>query len=109
MSQSLDRGVQILEFLSEGPLTLADLAARLQIHRSTTLRLLQTLEGRGYARRVPNARWALGFSVIAAAHRVLASMTLRDVAHEYLLSLFLTVQSFLLLPYTANNLQYCFY
>ncbi len=87
MSQSLERGLAILDLIAERPMALSAIAQALEVHRSTALRLLQSLEGRGYARRTQDSKWGLGFALIAAANRALDSIVLREVAHEHLLAL----------------------
>ena len=44
MSQSLSRAVGLLTELAEGPRSLDDLATLLDVHKTTVLRLLRTLE-----------------------------------------------------------------
>lgn len=53
--QTLDRGLTILEVLAEAryPLTLADLSARLGVHRSITHRLVRTLQTHHLVARTP--------------------------------------------------------
>ena len=68
-SQTLSRGISILEALSEarGPLTIDELAARLQLHRSVTYRLLRTLEDHGLVTRNLGGRLELGARLAALA------------------------------------------
>ncbi|HSI16575.1 MAG TPA: IclR family transcriptional regulator [Sphingomonas sp.] len=47
-SQTLLRGLDVIEAVSDGPITLADLAARLELTRSTTHRLATALVERRY-------------------------------------------------------------
>ena len=51
MSQSVDRALRILEELAHGPLRLGPLAETLGVHKSTVLRLVQTLEAHEFIRR----------------------------------------------------------
>jgi DNA-binding IclR family transcriptional regulator len=60
---SVDRALALLDALavagSEGA-RVTDLAARLEVDKSTVSRLLSTLARRGYADRLPNRRFGLG-------------------------------------------------
>ena len=64
-SQTLSRGIRILEILADArePLSIDEIARRLDVHRSVAYRLLRTLEDHGLvdARR----RWAHRSSVRA--------------------------------------------
>jgi len=53
VSRALDHGLQILEFLADQtePQTLSDICRRLELPKSSTHRLLATLEKRGYVNR----------------------------------------------------------
>src|SRR5919199_1016377 len=65
--QSLDRALSILDVLrlSEGDLTLGDVAARAGLPKSTTHRLLSTLEQRGFvARDAMSGAYRMGGKVV---------------------------------------------
>jgi DNA-binding IclR family transcriptional regulator len=47
MSQTVGRAIDIIEFVAEKPRTLGAIALHEEVHKSTALRLLQTLEARG--------------------------------------------------------------
>lgn len=68
-SQTLSRGIRILEVLADarGPLTIDEIAARLGVHRSIAYRLLRTLEDHGLVVRDGNGRIALGARMAALA------------------------------------------
>ena len=68
-SQTLSRGIRILEILADerDPLTIDELAARLDVHRSIAYRLLRTLEDHGLVARDGNGRVALGSRMAALA------------------------------------------
>jgi DNA-binding IclR family transcriptional regulator len=87
MSQSLDRAIDILERLVVGPQRLGELSELLNVHRSTALRLLQTMEVRGYARRMSSGEWGIGFGLITTGQRALDAIDIRAVAREHLVSL----------------------
>ncbi|MFB7251531.1 IclR family transcriptional regulator [Microbacterium sp. NPDC056234] len=68
-SQTLSRGIRILEVLADerGPLTIDDVAARLRVHRSVAYRLLRTLEEHGLVSRDSGGRVQLGTGLAALA------------------------------------------
>ncbi|MFH8250634.1 IclR family transcriptional regulator [Microbacterium sp. B2969] len=68
-SQTLSRGIRILEILADAraPLTIDDLAARLGVHRSIAYRLLRTLEDHGLVVRDADGRVTLGARMAALA------------------------------------------
>ncbi|MCR0983896.1 IclR family transcriptional regulator [Roseomonas populi] len=59
---ALERGLAVLDAMgaSEGPQSLAELARRTGLYKSTLLRLLASLERRGYAVRGGDGRYRLG-------------------------------------------------
>lgn len=67
MSQTVERAIAIVELLSESSRSLGEVAERLVVHKSTALRLLQTLEKAGFARRGDNGRWLVGTRLIGIA------------------------------------------
>ena len=70
--QSVDRALQILEFLTEESLlTSSDIARRLGVHRSTASRLLTTLESRGVVEQVADrGAYRLGLGLLRMAYPV---------------------------------------
>lgn len=68
-SQTLDRGLRVLEVLSEHPegLTVTELGNSLQIGRTVVYRLVVTLEAHGLIRRSPDGRCRLGLGLLALA------------------------------------------
>jgi len=71
-SQTLDRGLRILEHLAAVPTpqTVMDIAAGLDLHRSITYRLLRTLESHELVERDTAGRYWLGVGVSALARSV---------------------------------------
>jgi len=69
VSQTLSRGIRILEVLAEArePLSIDRLAERLGVHRSIAYRLLRTLEDHGLVTRDGSGRVALGARMAALA------------------------------------------
>ncbi|RJL34297.1 IclR family transcriptional regulator [Bailinhaonella thermotolerans] len=84
MSQTVERAVAIIERISERPSTLGEVAGLLGVHKSTALRLLQTLEQSGFARREPGGRYTVGTRLIGIAFRALESLDVREVARPHL-------------------------
>jgi DNA-binding IclR family transcriptional regulator len=80
--QTADRALQVLlEFRSPGQtLTVSALATRLGLHRSTTSRLVSTLEARGFLERVAGEGVALGREVARLGRLALAGRDLASVA-----------------------------
>ncbi len=98
-SQTLSRGLIALAMIgeSEAPLTVADLAARLGIHRSMANRLVRTFEQHGFAVRTPSGNLELGARLVALARGVakdlqaVAAPELSAVADELGMTAFLVV------------------
>ena len=68
-SQTLDRGLRILEHLASAgrPQPIAEVAAAVGLHRSIAYRLLRTLEDHRLVERDPLGRYGLGLGVAALA------------------------------------------
>jgi DNA-binding IclR family transcriptional regulator len=82
MSQAVQRATEILDFLGEGPRSLSETARRFNVHRSTVLRQLQTLEEAGFVLRRGNGHYSIGPKMISIAQQALDSLDLRAVAHD---------------------------
>jgi DNA-binding IclR family transcriptional regulator len=81
VSQSLERALDLLDKLANGPQRLGPLAEELQIHKSTVLRLLQTLERHGFVRRQGDVpEFTLGFRLVQLSQSVLEELDIRRVA-----------------------------
>lgn len=98
-SQTLDRGLRALEVLADAstPLSIAELADALGIHRSNAYRLLRTLEERRFVVRDDGGLIRLGPRIAALAHGVApdlhsaATPALTMLAHDLGMTAFLTV------------------
>ncbi|ROR80483.1 transcriptional regulator, IclR family [Plantibacter flavus] len=98
-SQTLSRGIRILEVLADArtPLTIDALSATLGLHRSVTYRLLRTLEDHRLVVRDGAGRIALGSRLAALAAGVshdlqaAALPELTAIANELGMTCFLTV------------------
>ncbi|MCX6458795.1 MAG: helix-turn-helix domain-containing protein [Actinobacteria bacterium] len=71
-SQTLDRGLKVLELLAELPegLTVTEIAGRLGVSRTVVYRLVVTLEQHGLLRRGADGRAHTGLAVLALARHV---------------------------------------
>lgn len=71
-SQTLSRGIRVLEVLAESPrtLTIAELAEALDVHRSIIYRILRTLEDHGLVSRDASGRVSLAPRIAALARGV---------------------------------------
>ena len=79
-SQTLDRGLRVLEVVAESPdgLTVTELAAALGIGRTVVYRLVVTLEQHAFLRRSADGRCRLGLGVLAMGRQV--QPVVRDTA-----------------------------
>jgi DNA-binding IclR family transcriptional regulator len=77
--QSLDRAVAVLELLgeSDGPLGLADVCERMELHKSTAHRALMVLERTGLIERTPENRFRLGLKLYELGSRAIEQIDLR--------------------------------
>ncbi|WP_433510467.1 IclR family transcriptional regulator [Nonomuraea sp. CA-143628] len=84
MSQTVARAIDIIGFVSVRHRTLGEIAEHLGVHKSTALRLLQTLEEGGFVRRVPGSAYGMGFQLIALGQLALDQVEARSLAHPIL-------------------------
>ena len=79
-SQTLDRGLRVLEVVADAPegLTVTELAAALGIGRTVVYRLVVTLEQHALIRRSLDGRCRLGLGVLALGRQV--QPVVRDTA-----------------------------
>ena len=87
MSQTVERALDIVSFIAERPRTLGEVAELLGVHKSTALRLIQTLESRGFAHRSPDGRHVAGLALVALGQSALEQIDLRTIAHPVLRAL----------------------
>lgn len=98
-SQTLSRGIRILEVLSDArrALTIDEIAARLDVHRSIAYRLLRTLEDHGLVNRDAAGAVSLGARMAALAAGVAHDLQaealpeLTAIANELGMTCFLAV------------------
>jgi DNA-binding IclR family transcriptional regulator len=84
MSQSLDRALTLLRALSDGRKTLDELAAVIDVHKSTVLRLLRTLEEHRFVRREGVRHYRLGTALFDLANKALEDLDVRRAAEPAL-------------------------
>lgn len=84
MSQSLARALRILGELGEQPRSLDELAATLNVHKTTVLRLLRTLEADRFVSRDERHRFALGSRLFELGSAALEQHAVRDAATPHL-------------------------
>ncbi|MCP3424981.1 IclR family transcriptional regulator [Rothia sp. AR01] len=87
MSQVLGRAMDILDHLSDGPASLAELSRAFDVHKTTIMRALHALEERHYVVRYPDERYHLGRSVFALAAAAMEDRGIQSVAHPHLVQL----------------------
>ncbi|WP_156723333.1 IclR family transcriptional regulator [Streptomyces apocyni] len=87
MSQTVDRALSILPLLAEGPADLGQVATRLDVHKSTALRLLRTLHDHGLVYRQSDQRYRLGARLFALAQEAAEHLDVREIAHPHLVAL----------------------
>lgn len=83
MSQTLSRGLEALIALGGGPRSIQDIAGQLEVHHSTALRLLHTLEEARFVDR-RDGRYYLGPRIAWLGQVVLDQSDLRLVARPIL-------------------------
>ncbi|QFR95486.1 helix-turn-helix domain-containing protein [Streptomyces tsukubensis] len=87
MSQTVDRALSILPLLAEGPADLGRVADRLDVHKSTALRLLRTLVEHGLVYRQSDGRYRLGARLFSLAQEAIENLDVREIAHHHLVQL----------------------
>ncbi|MET9323245.1 IclR family transcriptional regulator [Streptomyces sp. NPDC003038] len=87
MSQSVERALGVLPLLARGPAGLGEVAEELGVHKSTALRLLRTLQERGFVYRQPDGRYRLGAQLFALAAEAIENLDVREIAHPHLVEL----------------------
>lgn len=83
MSSTVDRALEILELLEKQPYSISDVAKRFDIHPTTAMRLLQTLEARKFVRRV-DGTYRLGPKIISLGYACADTFDIREMARGVL-------------------------
>ena len=84
MSQTLDRALTILDFVAERPRRVNEVAAELEVHPSTALRLLHTLRRHGFVYELIDHHYRLGPAMFRLGFQALADIDLRAVARPHM-------------------------
>lgn len=87
MPQTVSRAIDVLEFCSERPRKLREIADRFGVHRTTALRLLQALEAGGFVRKDDHGCYGVGFRLAALAESALHHFDLRTLVHPHIVEL----------------------
>ena len=80
MSQTLDRALQVLEFVGERPRRIGEIATFLDVHHSTALRFLHTLRKHGFVQELPDRSYRLGSTMFRLGFQALEEIELRSLA-----------------------------
>jgi DNA-binding IclR family transcriptional regulator len=83
-SQTLIRGLDVLEAVASGVNSLAQLAATLKLNRSTTHRLASTLVERRYLSFAPRYGYRLGPKALEVGYQARVQLNIPQVAREHL-------------------------
>jgi len=84
VGQSIQRAINLIRRSAEHPLTLTEAAGVLGVHKSTALRILQTLEAARFVRKTGAGTYVLGSGLIELSELALGSMDLRQFAASHL-------------------------
>lgn len=107
MSQSLSRALTILGQLGDGSRSLDQLATALDVHKTTVLRLLRTMEAERFVRHDADHRYLLGSRLFELANNSLEQRDVRTVARPHLAELNATTgQTIHLAAYEAGEAVY---
>lgn len=87
MSQTLLRAITILEMVAEQPRRIGEIAAALNVHHSTALRLIHTLRDNRLVVEQTDHCYRLGSGLFSLANLALEQIDLRDVAKPHMRSL----------------------
>lgn len=89
-NQSVEKVLQIIENMARNrePIRLQDIALKVDMPASTTLRFLNTLVKQGYANQDPiTLRYSLTLKFMYIGSLVSSQISIRDIAHPYLVEL----------------------
>ncbi|MFC6079876.1 IclR family transcriptional regulator [Sphaerisporangium aureirubrum] len=84
MAQSIQRAINLIRLAAEHPLTLTEASDVLGVHKSTALRILQTLEAARFVRKTGAGTYVFGSGLIELSELALGSMDLRQFASAHL-------------------------
>lgn len=81
MSKSVRRVIGIIDSLAAHPMTMAELANRFEVDRSTMSRVLRDLEEGGYVRRRGDGAYVVGYRLLGLAQGAFDQVELRKAAY----------------------------
>jgi len=84
MSQSVQRAIDLVRRSAESPVSLTEASELLEVHKSTALRILQTLEAARFVRKTGAGTYVFGSGLIELSELALGSMDLRQHASRLL-------------------------
>jgi DNA-binding IclR family transcriptional regulator len=84
MAQSIQRAIDLIRRSAEHPLSLTEAGRVLGVHKSTALRILQTLEAARFVRKTGAGTYVFGSGLIELSEIALGSMDVRQFAAEHL-------------------------
>lgn len=87
MSQSLERGLYILELIGSQPRSITELSVKLEVHPTTALRLVHDLRKWHFVQILPDGNYGLGPVLIGLGHEAIRTNDLRLRARPFLLAL----------------------
>ncbi len=85
MVNSLRNGLLLMELFNKSnsvEMSLSEIAAHLEINRSSAYRLLFTLEKMGYVKKDSNKNYMLDIKVVDLSHSYLQSISFKQEAYE---------------------------
>ena len=83
-TQTLLRGLDLLEAVTVGPISLTELSTTLQLNRSTVHRLASALVDRGYLKFLPREGYMLGAKLLELGYAARQQISLPRVARPHL-------------------------
>ncbi|SDU78425.1 IclR family transcriptional regulator [Jiangella alkaliphila] len=84
MAQTIQRAIELIRRSAEHPLSLTEASEVLGVHKSTALRMLQTLEAARFVRKTGVGTYVFGSGLIELSELALGSMDLRQFASAHL-------------------------
>jgi DNA-binding IclR family transcriptional regulator len=87
VSQSIERAIEVLMLIGNEPLTPAEIARRLDVHRSTALRIMDVLFSKRLLRKLPDGRYGIGPALLSLAYHAQDQYSLVRLARPRLVQL----------------------
>jgi DNA-binding IclR family transcriptional regulator len=87
VSQSIERAIEVLLMVGHEPLTPAQVSRRLDVHRSTALRIIEVLTGQRLLRKLPDGSYGIGPALLSLAYHAQDQYSLVRLARPRLVQL----------------------